>query len=93
LLPYAADLVAADERLRPRLDPAIITAVVAGLPDEWLDPEDEVGDADGHREAYVRYLSERLNGPRAWLTEAIAARREGSAPLSVRQTHRADRVV
>src|SRR5580765_3996537 len=39
LLPFAASLEAADGRLRPRLDAASIAAIVAAVPDEWLDPE------------------------------------------------------
>ncbi|MBV9169366.1 MAG: aminotransferase class I and II [Chloroflexi bacterium] len=88
LLGIAGDLAAADQRLRPRLDDDTIRDVVAAVPDEWLSDEPEFPDLAAQREAYVRYLTERLNGPRAWLQTAIAARRNGPAKLSVRQTHR-----
>ena len=88
LLPLASDLLVADARLRACLDEATLRAVVATVPDEWLAPDQEVGDPAAQREAYATYLLERLNGPRPWLDVAEQARRQGLQPLSVRQTHR-----
>jgi hypothetical protein len=88
LLPFAADLEQADSRLRPRLTDATIECIVATLPDEWLDPEPDVGDAQALRSAYTTYLQQRLNGPRAWLAEAIAAQKKGPETLRLRDTHR-----
>jgi len=88
LLPLAGDLEAADARLRPRLTEPVLRQVVDALPDDWLDPDPDVGDATALREAYLRYLSERLNGPRAWLAEAIAAQERGPQTLKLRDTHR-----
>jgi hypothetical protein len=93
LLPFAADLGRADARLRPQLNRAMLERIVAALPEEWLGADTEFADARAHRAAYVKYLVERLNGPRAWLSEAIQAHHNGAQPLRVRQTHRADRVV
>ena len=75
LLPRSADLAAADARLRPLLTEAVIRQVVADLPDEWLVGEKAFPDLVAHRAAYVEYLLTRLQGPRAWLEEAIDARR------------------
>jgi hypothetical protein len=88
LLPFAGDLDAADARLRPRLDPAILAHIVQDVPEPWLTPDDEFADTAAQRHAYMTYLSERLNGPRAWLTEAVAAKQRGPKPLSLRPTHR-----
>jgi hypothetical protein len=88
LLPLADDLAAADRRLRPRVQPALITSILESVPDEWLIPEDELRDARTLRDTYLTYLVERLNGPRAWLEEAIAAQRRGPRPLGPRLTHR-----
>jgi hypothetical protein len=88
LLAFAGDLNAADERLRGRLSEQVIREVVASVPEEWFSSEPEFSHTGAQREAYVRYLVERLNGPRAWLETAVAARRNGPAKLSVRQTHR-----
>jgi hypothetical protein len=101
LLPAAGDLSAADARLRPRLDQAALTAIVESVPDEWLDddepefsqtqtqPRPQTESAvEAQRHAYLTYLTERLNGPRAWLAEAIAAQQRGPQTLQRRLTHR-----
>jgi hypothetical protein len=74
LLPFATDLAAADARLAPRLTADLIAALVANLPDDWLVDHGPFPDADAHRAAYLRYLTERLAGPRAFVTEALDAR-------------------
>lgn len=88
LLPFAADLEAADARLRPCLTEDEIRRVVASIPDEWLGAEEQFASLTAHRDAYVAYLRERLNGPREWLQEAVDARRRGPARLAPRLTHR-----
>ncbi len=88
LLPFAGDLAAADERLRPRLTNTVIRDVVADLPDAWLGGEATFDDLDAHRAAYVTYLRSRLDGPRRWLQEAIDARQREPERLAPRLTHR-----
>jgi hypothetical protein len=88
LLSFAGDLEAADARLRPKLTPELLNHIIQDLPEEWLSKEDEFADIQQQRGAYLTYLTERLNGPRAWLDEAIAAKQRGPKPLGVRQTHR-----
>ena len=90
LLGLAGDLEEADARLRPLLTDAALRHLVDDLPDAWLGGEALFPTFDEHRAAYVTYLSERLNGPRRWLQEAIDARRRGPERLAVRQTHRYD---
>jgi hypothetical protein len=51
LLPHAGSILEADERIRGRIDPALIEEVVSLVPEEWF-----VGDG---AEAYVDYLSRR----------------------------------
>ena len=48
LLPYASSLDAARGRLAPRVTEELLEAVVAGVPEAWLDPDD--------RRRYVDYL-------------------------------------
>ncbi|MFL5675228.1 MAG: HipA family kinase [Chloroflexota bacterium] len=74
LLPYAGSIQAADARNADRLDEALVTGLVAALPDVWLPDDPSVGDADGQRAAYVRYLSRRLEAPRPFVEEADRAR-------------------
>lgn len=89
LLPIAGDLRAADARLRPRVSQAMITTIVDAVPEEWLGQDaDEFADTAAQRAAYVEYLGERLNGPRGWLDEAIAAQARGPKVLGPRLTHR-----
>jgi hypothetical protein len=88
LLPFAGDLEAVDARLRPKLKAELVNSIVQDVPEPWFSPQDDFADTGAQREAYVTYLVERLNGPRAWLTEAIAAQRRGPKPLRLRQTHR-----
>lgn len=88
LLPRAADLAAADARLRPRLDERVVREIVQQVPDEWLGAESEFADLAAHRAAYLEYLLGRLNGPRHWLEEAIEAQQRGAPALGPRLTHR-----
>lgn len=70
LLARATMLEASDARLSALLTKEVIEAVVADVPDEWLDEEPET-----QRRAYVRYLVDRLASPRGWVEEAEDARR------------------
>ncbi|MFL5640766.1 MAG: HipA family kinase [Chloroflexota bacterium] len=74
LLPYAGSIEAADARNAGRVDEALLTALVAALPDVWLPDDPTVGDADAQRAAYVRYLARRLEAPRPFVKEADDAR-------------------
>lgn len=66
LLDRAGSIRAADERLAPRIDAALLEAVVALVPPPWL----------GERDAaqYVEYLAARLEAPRGFVDEAERAR-------------------
>jgi hypothetical protein len=88
LLPFAGDLEAADTRQRPKLTLELLAKIVDEIPEQWHSQEDEFEDIKQQRDAYLTYLVERLNGPRAWLVEAIAAKQRGPKPLGLRQTHR-----
>jgi hypothetical protein len=68
LLPFAASIGEADERLAPRVTEAVLADVTAAVPDEWLDGDD--------RRSYVEYLSRRLEPPRTFVEEAERARVE-----------------
>ena len=57
---------------------------------DWFGEEPEFATTAQQREAYATYLVERLNGPRAWLQEAIAAQHRGPTTLQRRMTHRHD---
>jgi hypothetical protein len=63
LLPFAGSIAEADGRLAPRLDRTRIEAIAAALPEQW-----------GAAAAYGGHLAARLEGERAWVEEAEAAR-------------------
>jgi hypothetical protein len=66
LLPYAASILAADERLAGRIDERLVKEVVALVPDAFLAGDD--------RSIYSDYLCARLAAPRAFAEEAERAR-------------------
>ena len=68
LLPFASSLADADARLAPRVTPELIEALVASVPDAWLD------DPERERAAYAGFLRGRLGAPRGFAEEAEAAR-------------------
>ncbi len=73
LLPFATALAAADAWMTQRITPARIAETVASIPDSWLADEPSFTSPAAHRDAYSRYLTERLVAPRAFLKEAVRA--------------------
>jgi hypothetical protein len=67
-LPFAGALPEADARLAARLDPAMLDAVLALIPGEWL--------KDGELELYRSYLTTRLEARPTWVAFAERARSE-----------------
>ena len=69
LLPYAGSIADADARLATRLSRDHLWTIVEAIPAAWL------GDDPGvERQAYVDYLTTRLEPPRAFVEEAERAR-------------------
>jgi hypothetical protein len=69
LLPFAGSIVAAGERLTPRLGRDVTERIVDAVPDDWLGDEPALA-----REIYVTYLAERLASG-AFAGESEEARR------------------
>jgi hypothetical protein len=67
LLPHASSIEAADERLAPLLDWAVLGDLLGLVPDAWLEGAPA-------RDAYVDYLAARLEAPREFAKEAEHAR-------------------
>jgi hypothetical protein len=74
LLPFAASIAAADERLAPRLDRGTLAVMAEGIPDDWLPAEARLPDPAAHRHAYVDFLATRLEARRGFVEEAERAR-------------------
>ncbi|HEY8705553.1 MAG TPA: hypothetical protein VIL98_12415 [Gaiellaceae bacterium] len=66
LLPFAASIAEADERLAPRVTPELLEEIAGAVPAEWLDGDDP--------EVYVAYLRGRLESQRTFVQEAEKAR-------------------
>ena len=74
LLPFAAELEAADAAMSAALGPEVVAAVVALIPDDWLEPDPLFAGPEAQRAAYRDYLASRLQAPRAFALEALRAR-------------------
>jgi hypothetical protein len=74
LLEHAAWLDRVDETMVRALEPDIIAAIVSWIPESWLSAVEPGRSAAPTREAYVRYLLERVTAPRAFVQEAMRAR-------------------
>lgn len=72
LLPYASRIRQADQRLSACLTPEVIHTIVGLIPDIWLE-DPAFPSPRQHRAAYVDYLLQRLESPRAFVEEAIDA--------------------
>lgn len=70
LAPFATRVKQADAELPGLITEELLGAVVALVPDEWLEGEPGFPDAASVRRAYVDHLLARAHGPRAWLPEA-----------------------
>ena len=73
LLPFAGAIEAADEATTASITPAAIKDIVDLVPDDWMSdsPFNTIAE---NRQAYVDYLTRRLDQPRNFVEEAIRAR-------------------
>ncbi|HEY4069411.1 MAG TPA: HipA family kinase [Burkholderiaceae bacterium] len=73
LLPFASEIERVDACLAALLTPERLAAIVALIPDAWLLDEPSFASKAEHRDAYLNYLTRRLQAPRAFVTEAARA--------------------
>jgi hypothetical protein len=73
LLPFASELEAADEYMHRTITPERIQSIVSLVPDTWLEP-DPFDTPDQYRQAYLSYLTRRLDRRDAFVQEALRAR-------------------
>lgn len=74
LLPFASTLETADEAMTELITEDVIKRVVDLVPDDWLKANSSFGTIAENRQAYVDYLTRRLDAPRNFVEEAIRAR-------------------
>ena len=63
-----------DDELADRITGQVIRDILRDIPDPLLEDRDVFPDAGAARQRYLRYLSERLRAPRAFVAEAVRAR-------------------
>ena len=74
LLPGAASILEADDKLAPMLNSEILGEIIESVPDTWLAPQDGLPDPAAHRAAYLDYLTRRLAAHRELAQEAERVR-------------------
>ncbi|MDQ2837889.1 MAG: hypothetical protein M3Y42_20495 [Actinomycetota bacterium] len=71
LIGYLNGVPAADAELAPRVDRALLTEVLAEVPDEWLETSASLADPAAVRARYLDYLLARIANRDAWLPGAV----------------------
>ena len=74
LLPFAGSIEAADVVMTKSITEEVIKQVIDLIPDDWMKDGAPFSTTPEHRQAYVDYLSARLEQPRHFVEEAIRAR-------------------
>ena len=74
LLPFASALEQADATMTAAINEDVIQTVVELIPDDWLHDKSPFTTPAETKQAYVQYLSRRLEAPRRFVEEAIRAR-------------------
>lgn len=74
MLPLATRLKEADEKNKSKLTTAQIESIVHMIPDEWLTDELTFPSLAEHRQAYITFLTTRLEHSDFFVNEAIHAR-------------------
>lgn len=74
LLPFANTLEIADQTMTAALNEDVIRTVVDLVPEEWLNDNSTFATTAENKQAYVEYLTRRLETPRNFVEEAIRAR-------------------
>ena len=74
LLPFAGSLAEADKLMRQAITPRTLKKITDLIPEEWLIEEDEEISPEERREAYRKFLTDRLANSKVFVEEAIRQR-------------------
>ncbi|ATE53220.1 hypothetical protein CNX65_07890 [Actinosynnema pretiosum] len=74
MLPFAGALSEVDGELSAAITPELLDEVLALVPDEWLEGDEQFPGAERVRSAYRDLFAARLRAPRTWVDELEAAR-------------------
>jgi len=74
LLPFATSVEAVDQTMTALITEDVIKGIVDFVPDDWMKGNSPFNTVAENRQAYVEYLTRRLDEPRTFVEEAIRAR-------------------
>ncbi|HEU4932599.1 MAG TPA: HipA family kinase, partial [Pyrinomonadaceae bacterium] len=74
LLPFATAIDAADQAMTEVISEDVIKGVVDLVPEDWMTDNSLFSTTAENKQAYVDYLTRRLDAPRTFVEEAIRAR-------------------
>ena len=74
LLRFASALEAADKAMTEAITEEVIKGIVELVPEDWMSENSPFSTIAENRQAYVEYLTRRLEAPRHFVEEAIRAR-------------------
>ena len=74
LLPFATSIEAVDQAMTALFTEEVIKTIVELIPDDWIKENSPFSTTTENRQAYVDYLTRRLDAPRHFVEEAIRAR-------------------
>jgi len=74
LLPFASALETVDQSMTASITEDVIKGIVDLVPDDWMKNNSPFSSTAENRQAYVQYLTRRLEEPRHFVEEAIRAR-------------------
>lgn len=74
LLPFAAELEAVNDLYSSSLNESILSEIVDLVPKSWLDEDPPFPDPQEHQQAYIHFLSNRLESAEIFVQEAKDAR-------------------
>ena len=74
LLPFATAIETADKEMTAVITGEVIKGVVDLIPDDWMMDNSPFSTIAENKQAYVDYLSKRVEAPRHFVEEAIRAR-------------------
>jgi hypothetical protein len=74
LLSFASALETVDDAMTASITKDVIKGIVDLVPDDWMKDNSPFNTTAENRQAYVDYLTRRLDEPRHFVEEAIRAR-------------------
>ncbi|RPI66524.1 MAG: aminotransferase class I and II [Ignavibacteriales bacterium] len=74
LLPFADSFLEVDKEMKSKITKKLIEDIINQIPDSWLTGDSAFSSINKYKEAYIKYLSMRLQQSHLFVEEAIRAR-------------------